>query len=162
MNLKKLFPVAIALLVVVISALIVYVLAQDGTLSFQRKPSVEGDEAVVHLVSSGQSLSHASIDDFERFIRETDEPILVDFWAEWCGPCRAAAPFVEELARDYDGRARIVKVNVDLASDLGARYGAQAIPFFVVFSKGQPVDSLAGYSPAHEGQIRQMIDGLLA
>ena len=72
------------------------------------------------------------------------EPILVDFWAEWCGPCRMVAPILEQIATDYQGKARVGKVNVDEHSSLAARYGVQSIPTLLLFKQGKVVEQYIG------------------
>jgi thioredoxin 2 len=88
--------------------------------------------------------------DFEDIVSESTVPILVDFWAPWCGPCRQAAPEVEKLASQTSGRALAVKVNTDELPQLGARYGARAIPHFVVIHRGHVVSSKSGLVSAKE------------
>ena len=82
--------------------------------------------------------------DFDREVLESEIPVLVDFWAVWCGPCRMIAPTVDAVAEEYAGRAKVVKLNVDDRPDIAGRYGIQSIPTLVLFKGGQPVDRLMG------------------
>lgn len=84
---------------------------------------------------------------FEQEVVNADLPTLVDFWAEWCGPCRRIAPIVEEIARDYDGRLRVAKLNVDQNQTTPARLGVMSIPTLILFSDGAEVDRWIGYRP---------------
>ena len=87
--------------------------------------------------------------DFEREVieRSREIPVVVDFWAEWCGPCRMVAPVLEKLATEYQGKARIGKVNVDEQSSLAARYGIQSIPTMLLFKNGKVVEQYVGAAP---------------
>ena len=83
---------------------------------------------------------------FDQFIN-SDKPVLVDFWAEWCGPCKMIGPLVEELAGEYDGKAVIGKLNVDENPGVTARFGIRSIPTLLVFKSGQIVDKQVGAVP---------------
>ena len=160
MNYKKAFPFAVTALVIVILAIILMVLYQDGILKLGAQNTTAGN-AVVQLVVDQGSVKKEPIADFNKFIAAADKPVFVDFWAEWCPPCRLAVPFVEQLADEYDGRAIIVKIDVDQAMALASQYKAQSIPQFIVFSGGKLVESTAGYADSIQDSLRQMIDRLL-
>jgi thioredoxin 1 len=83
---------------------------------------------------------------FDQIIK-SDKPVLVDFWAEWCGPCKMIGPLVEELASDYEGKAVIAKLNVDENPQVTARFGVRSIPTLLVFKNGQIVDKQIGAVP---------------
>ena len=84
---------------------------------------------------------------FEELVINSDKPVLVDFWAEWCGPCRMVGPIVEELANDFDGKAVIGKVNVDEHGGISSKYGIRNIPTLLVFKNGEVVDKQVGVAP---------------
>lgn len=77
------------------------------------------------------------IEEFDEIVRDSKVPVLVDFWAEWCGPCRRAAPYVEQVARDFAGRVVVLKVDTERVPELAARYKVQGIPNFAVFTGGK-------------------------
>ena len=81
---------------------------------------------------------------FEELVLKSDKPVLVDFWAEWCGPCRMVGPFVEEIAKDYEGRAIVGKVNVDNNPGISMRFGIRNIPALLYFKNGEVVDKQIG------------------
>ena len=97
---------------------------------------------------------------WESEVINSQIPVFVDFWAEWCGPCRMVSPVVEELAGDYDGRVKFVKVNVDEAAELASKYQVYSIPTLVVFNKGEAVAQQVG--AASKESYKGMIDRALA
>ena len=86
-------------------------------------------------------------DSFEQEVLKSETPVLVDFWAPWCGPCRMLAPTVEELATDYAGKLKVVKVNTDDSANLAAEFGIRGIPTLIVFKDGKEVQRVVGVQP---------------
>ncbi len=93
-----------------------------------------------------QSTREITSTNFEELI-QTGKPTLIDFWAPWCGPCRALAPTIDKLANDLGDRAQIAKVNIDEHPQLAARYGVASIPTVIIFKDGQPTDQFVGIRP---------------
>ncbi len=87
-----------------------------------------------------------NVDDtsFAGEVLESDIPVLVDFWAEWCMPCKMLAPVIDEISSEYEGRVKVCKVNVDNARETAAGYGIMSIPTLIVFKNGEPADKLVG------------------
>jgi thioredoxin 1 len=95
-------------------------------------------------------------ENFDEILNGTDKLVVVDFWAAWCGPCRAVAPIIEELAKEYEGRAVIGKVNVDDQNEISFRYRIMSIPTIIFFKGGQVVDKVVGARTREE--LAQLID----
>ena len=85
-----------------------------------------------------------SDDSFQQEVLDSDQPVLVDFWAEWCGPCKLIAPVVDELADEYDGKVKFAKVNVDDNPKTAMEYGIRSIPTMLIFKGGKPVKQIVG------------------
>jgi len=98
----------------------------------------------------GENISSLTDDNFESELGKENKPVLVDFWAPWCGPCRALAPAVEALASEYEGRLKVYKLNVDDNPKTAARFGVRSIPTLILFQKGQVVDKLIGLVPREQ------------
>lgn len=96
---------------------------------------------------------------FADEVLHSEQPVLVDFWAPWCGPCLAVAPAVDELASDYEGRVRVIKVNVDEALDIAAEFKISSIPCFLVFNEGKVQSRIVG--AVQKKQISSLLDAQL-
>jgi thioredoxin 1 len=90
------------------------------------------------------TIKHVSDSSFEKEVLESSTPVLVDYWAEWCGPCKMIAPILDEVSRDYEGRLQVAKVNVDENQALPARFGIRGIPTLMLFKNGQPIATKVG------------------
>ena len=94
--------------------------------------------------------------DFEKDVLQSEIPVLVDFTAAWCGPCQAIAPVIDELTKEFAGRAKVIKVDVDQHGELAGRYGIMSIPALVVYKNGQEVDRIVG--AASKDSIEQLLE----
>lgn len=107
---------------------------------------------------ANEDVLHLTTETFDEVLK-SEEPVLVDFWASWCGPCRMVGPFIEELATEYKGRAKVCKVDVDAEPPLAMRYQVMTIPTVIVFKDGEIAEKVIGVRP--KDAFAQMIDNAL-
>ena len=102
-----------------------------------------------------------TVDDsnFDQLVLQAKTPVMVDFWAAWCGPCRMVAPVVEELAKEYEGKVSFAKVDVDQNPKTASKYGIMSIPTLLIFKKGEPISNIVGFRP--KAELKQSLDAAL-
>lgn len=108
---------------------------------------------------SSPAITHTSDATFDADVLKSDTPVLVDYWAEWCGPCKMIAPILDEVAKDYGGKLRIVKVNVDENQEITAKYGIRGIPTLKLFKNGEDVATKVG--ALSKSQLTAFLDNSL-
>jgi len=109
---------------------------------------------------ASQLIQHISDNTFESVVLQSDQPVLVDFWAEWCGPCKMIAPALDEAATTYQGKLQITKLNVDENKDIPAKFGIRGIPTLMIFKNGQLAATKVG--SLSKAQLNEFIDQQLA
>jgi thioredoxin 1 len=102
---------------------------------------------------------NVDLNSFQKSVLESEKPVLVDFWATWCGPCKAVAPIVDELAKEYQDKVVFTKVNVDENSRIAAQYGVMSIPTLIVFKDGKPEQQVIGFKSKKD--LIKMLDNAL-
>lgn len=102
---------------------------------------------------------HITSDNFEKEVKQSDLPVVIDFWAPWCGPCQMMAPVFEELEKEYQGKAKLVKLNTDDYPNLAGPFGIQGIPTLLILKGGKEVDRIVGFGP--KAMLKQKIEANL-
>ncbi len=108
----------------------------------------------------GAGVSEVNDSSFDREVLQSEQPVLVDFWAAWCGPCKALAPIVDEVAKDFSGQLKVMKMDVDRNSATPARFNIRGIPALLLFKDGKLADQIVGYVP--KDQITKSVSKLMA
>ena len=109
---------------------------------------------------SSELIVHTSDADFERDVLQSDVPVLLDFWAPWCGPCKMIAPILDEVAAEFEGRLKVVKINIDENEQTPAKFGVRGIPTLIVFKNGQNVATKVG--ALAKGQLTAFVNASIA
>jgi thioredoxin 1 len=112
------------------------------------------------MLMAGPDTLEFTESNFESEVEKASEPVLVDFWAEWCGPCQMVGPSIDQLATEYKGKAKVGKVDVDSQNQLAAKFGVQNIPTVILFENGQPVERVVGAKRKED--YAQLLDARLA
>lgn len=109
-----------------------------------KKENIIAENVIIENKEEGGNIMNITSENFKKEVLNSENPVLVDFWASWCGPCKMMSPVVEEIAKEMEGRAKVCKVNIDEEQDLAVEYGIMSIPTFLVFKDGKVVNSAVG------------------
>jgi len=123
--------------------------------------STPGAKGVTQLVASGSSVKEKAVADFQKAVTDSTIPVFVDFYATWCPPCKASAPFIEQLAEEYDGRVLFLRVDTDKATALASSFNIRSIPTFYTIEGGRIQGSVSGYADSMQQEIRDLVDATL-
>ncbi len=116
-------------------------------------------DPIKHVSGTPASIKHVSDASFDADVLKSDKPVLVDFWAEWCGPCKMIAPILDEVSGSYAGKLQVAKVNVDENRDIPAKFGIRGIPTLILFKNGQIAATKVG--AVSKAQLTSFLDGNL-
>jgi len=105
------------------------------------------------------NIEHVNQDSFQTTVLDSQKPVLVDFWAEWCGPCKMVAPVIDELAAEYKDKAGFAKINVDESPKLASQFGVMSIPTIMIFKNGKPEQQVIGYKSKND--LQKLLDSVL-
>lgn len=105
------------------------------------------------------ALIHLNSKNFEKEVQESDSPVIIDFWAPWCGPCQMMGPVFEELSKNYEGKLKFIKLNTDEEQELSEQFSIQGIPCLIITNKGKEVNRIVGFAAKEE--LKQKIDSIL-
>lgn len=114
----------------------------------------------IYKMAETHTVKEVNDNEFQQQVLQSEAPVVVDFWAPWCGPCRIVSPVVEELNKEYNGAVRFVKVNTDDNEQSAMEFGIQVLPTLVIFKEGREVNRLIGFSPKE--QLKRQIDRSLS
>lgn len=148
---------AIAIAIPVVAGL--YVLFSGAPSSDADQPSA--NQSAVETEAEEKMALEITAENFEELVLGSDQPVVIDFWASWCAPCMMLSPHVDEVAKEYQGKAVVGKVNVDQQQELAKRFEADSIPLVLIFKGGEVVERISEFKPETPDKIRDAIDGLL-